>query len=92
MAAYYIKKVHKSDEDTIEEVKFSRELSESPKGTRKKSRVVDDIDEKGKSVYTAYRDQLRWKLGDEVHTVDGKWIRTDGNGIEADNLGDLPEY
>ncbi len=92
MADYWIKKVSKSDDGNIEEVKYSYSLGTSPSWDKNKSSVVNDIDSRGKEVMTAYKSGGQWKKGDSVHTVESEWIRTDGNEIESDNLGDLPEY
>jgi len=46
-------------------------------------------------VATAYNEGGKWQKGDEVGIVEirgTKFIRTDGNSIEEDNLGELPEF
>jgi len=52
--------------------------------------------ESGKTFVTAYKNNAnQWKKGDDVRIVEirgNKFIRTDGNSIEEDNLGELPEF
>lgn len=50
---------------------------------------------KNVSFVTAYKKGGKWKLGDEVNIVrinDIYFIRTEGNRIAEDNLGELPEF
>ena len=50
--------------------------------------------EGGINFVTAYNKQNQWTKGDNVEIViinNTKFIRTDGNRIEEDNLGELPE-
>lgn len=50
----------------------------------------------GKNYCTIYKNKnSNWDKGDNVipYLVDGEYfIRTDGNKIKADNLGELPEF
>jgi len=58
-------------------------------------RTVIGIIDSGKKIITAYLKDGKWQKGDKVGivTVRGnKYIRTDGNSIDKDNLGELPEY
>lgn len=51
--------------------------------------------EHGTSVYTGRLENGRLKVSVQVHVVvtkSGKYLRTDKNSIEADNLGELPEF
>lgn len=44
---------------------------------------------------TSYKEKDKWVKGNEVHIIvvnNKKFIRTDGNSIEEDNLGDLPTF
>ena len=52
--------------------------------THEKQQVIHNINVQGKTYMTA--------MHANVHTVKGKYIRIDGNGTEADDLGDLPEF
>lgn len=59
----------------------------------KRLNVVDSI-ENGKTFVTAFRNGSEWRKGEDVHvvTINGtKYIRTDKNNTEKDNLGELPE-
>lgn len=42
----------------------------------------------GSIAYTYYDSQV----GDHVHVVDNEYLRTDGNHIRQDNLGNLPRF
>lgn len=52
--------------------------------------------ENGFSVKTAYEiNEKEWNKGSQVNVVkfkDGKYLRTDNNNIEEDNLDNLPNY
>lgn len=48
-----------------------------------------------KTIITAYQRDGKWQKGDKVGIVEinrVKYIRTDGNKTEADNLGSLPLF
>ncbi len=50
--------------------------------------------EYGKSFLTARKSPMSWTRGWKIHivVVDGqKFIRTDGNAVKADHLGELPD-
>ncbi|MCP4228854.1 MAG: DUF3892 domain-containing protein [bacterium] len=51
--------------------------------------------EKGFTYVTIYKENGKWNKGEDVRiiSVNGKkYIRTDANKKEADNLGELPEF
>lgn len=60
-----------------------------------RSTVVSNL-ERGFSYVTIYKsNDGKWKRGDNVEVViinNNKFIRTDGNRIAKDNLGELPEF
>ncbi len=60
-----------------------------------RSQVVSSI-ESGDSFITILKSEDgKWKRGEDVHIIEvkgEKYIRTDKNEIEKDNLGDLPEF
>lgn len=90
MADYYIKCTEKDRDGEIRRVGYTLGLAGSVGGQRKdKSNVIRDIDVLNKDVKTAYREGGLWKIGDEVHTVNGDYIRTDGNQLEEDNLDNI---
>lgn len=68
-----------------------RELSEKKEFS--KEQIIFFI-ENGFSVKTAYEiSEKEWKIGSQVNVVklkDGKYLRTDNNKIEKDNLDNLP--
>ena len=33
-----------------------------------------------------------WTVGEDVRVVENSYLRTDANGIKADNLGSLPRF
>lgn len=76
-------------------VKVERYASKYGDPTRvKKSRVVRNL-EKGKTYVTIRKDNGDWKKGEDVHIVSvggEKFIKTNENKKETDNLGDLPEF
>lgn len=97
---YVITKVtYDSDHRRITHVKRAEyDNSENTFGSRtEKSRqtVVNSI-ENGYVYYTVPPDgDGGYTWGDKVEVVEvngEKFIRTDGNNIEEDNLGELPEY
>ncbi len=56
--------------------------------------VVSNL-KSGTTYVTIRKDGNSWKKGDNViaYLLDGEYfIRTDGNKIKADNLGELPEF
>lgn len=66
-----------------------------PPGVERPREVVVSEIEAGRKGITLTRFDGRWQYGAEVNVfrVNGTaFIRTDGNSIEADNLGELPEF
>lgn len=60
----------------------------------KRGDVVNSI-ESGKTFVTVSKIGSDWKMGEDVHIVEvnnAKFIRTDKNQKEEDNLGELPEF
>lgn len=74
-------------------VYHGRELSEKKEFS--KEQIIFFI-ENGFSVKTAYEiSEKEWDKGSQVNVVkfkDGKYLRTDNNNIEEDNLDNLPNY
>jgi len=94
MADYYVKCVNKDSDGTIEEVGYGSNVDNTVVDTKTKGEVISDIDDfPQKEVWTAYysSQQGDWVEGDEIHTVAGQYIRTDGNQIQSDNLENLEE-
>jgi len=85
------------DETEIKQVE-RYEVGESSllnKTTVGRATVVADI-ESGSDYTTALKnDNDKWSLGEEIHVLEingEKYIRTDQNNTEEDNLEDLPTF
>lgn len=91
MIDYYIKCVNKDTDGDILSVGYGANVDEYVTDTKTKDSVISDIDDSNMNVKTCYysNSQAGWVEGDDVHTVDGEYIRTDGNQIRADNLENL---
>ena len=86
-ADYYIIAVRKDEYERITYLKTLNGLIKS------RADVVNDIDSCGKSVMTAFlKPDGKYYKGAEVHVYKHKWLRTDQNQIEADNLDNLPAF
>ncbi|TKX61205.1 DUF3892 domain-containing protein [Halorubrum sp. ASP1] len=90
MADSYIKKVEKNSDGDISKVAASGTLSGEITDLKLKTSVVRDLDSRDMTYVTAYKKNGKYVVGDEVHTVKGEYIRTDGNNIPQDDLGNLP--
>lgn len=87
----------KKEKKHIEQVKLYPDLGEQLGTEQTKSRQeVVQLIEAGTTFKTVYKNESgKWSKGDDVGIVlirGSKFIRTDGNSIEEDNLGELPEY
>lgn len=91
MVDYYVKCVNKDSDGDILSVGYGENVDKYVSDTKSKGSVISDIDSRGKDVKTCYysSNQGGWVVGDDIHTVDGQYIRTDGNDIRADNLDNL---
>lgn len=98
MAEYWISHVEKGDEK-VKKVKAFLNTVEGIKNPTiyKKDDIVKSIEEDNNNWYTCVlKDKLNgkrvWEKGAKIHTVDIngiKYIRTDGNKRDADNIGEL---
>ncbi len=92
---YLIYAVHYSDEPYRKHITRVKLTHFSVTSMPYKNVVVDAINE-GKKFYTYYRDRLgEWQVGKQiiVEIIDGEsYIKTERNGIKADNLGNLIKY
>jgi hypothetical protein len=97
-ADYGICKVHyDNDHDYIETVKIREDLGDSigSEVEKKRSWVVKKIEDGTTFVTILKNEDGKWEKGQDVHivTVNGKkYIRTDQNDKDSDNLENLPEY
>ena len=89
--SYYVKKIRKDDEGRIVKLKTSKELEGKPKKVYKRKKVVKHLN-KGKDLRTAYLEDGRWTEGDKLELDNKKWLRTEGNDEERDNLGNLRAF
>lgn len=106
MNIYGVTKVRYNDnneKDYIVELKVSR-ISKTSLGivvgdleiTYSKQELIDQL-KRGKidELYTLIKQTTVWELGDRIHAVpkdEPLYLRTDGNQIKEDNLGNLPTY
>lgn len=88
---YYVKKVRKDDEGRITKLKTSKKLESKPEKVYKRKKVVKHL-KKGKDLRTAYLEDGRWTEGDKLELHDKKWLRTEGNDEERDNLDNLGTF
>lgn len=91
MTEYYVKKVRRNDDGQIVQVKTSKELKARAEKALKRKKVLKHV-KKGKDVKTAYLKDGRWTEGDKLKLHDQKWLRTEGNNEERDNLGSLKSF
>lgn len=91
MIHYYVKKVRRNDDGKITKLKTSKEIQDKPKKVRKRKKVVKHV-KKGKDIRTAFLDEGRWTEGDKLKIHDKKWLTTEGNKKEEDNLGNLKSF
>ncbi|OUJ18900.1 hypothetical protein AMET1_0551 [Methanonatronarchaeum thermophilum] len=90
MVDYYIKCIQEHRGENISNVGVGKKLDKWIETKKTKKEVILDIDEKNKVIKTAYLNNKEWVAGNEVHTVEGEYIRTDRNDKLSDNLGELP--
>lgn len=96
-ADYVITEVRfKGDKIHIEEVKRREDAGDNLINERTMLRedVIRELENNIRFV-TVYKKEGKWVKGDNVGIVkvnDKKFIRTDGNTIEEDNLGNLPTF
>lgn len=86
---------HDSRMGSIVELEVQRDLGSEVGSPQRASRswVVNAI-ESGVTFVTVYRSNGKFHRGEDVRVIQIGWykyLRTDPNGIGADNLGSLPE-
>ena len=87
----------KKEKQHIEQVKIRQDDGDNLTNEQIITRmdVVNLLKNKKTFVTTYKNDAKKWTRGDDVSIVEIKgikFIRTDGNTIEEDNLGELPEF
>jgi hypothetical protein len=85
------------DETFIEKVTVKEDEGDSlgPEEIKKREWVVDKIEDGYTFVTTKKNNDGKWIKGEDVHVVKikgKKYIRTDKNNTESDNLGNLPNF
>lgn len=93
----YIDKVHYAtdiygNELYIEKMKWTNDLNSDAVKECSKQEMIDFINKNPNCTKTKFYRNWRWVVGEDVRVVDNRYLRTDSNGIKADNLGDLPRY
>ena len=86
----------KDDKKHILEVKICEDIEDKLVNEKpvSRQRVIEFL-ERDLKIITSYIENKKWKRGDDVGIVsinNTKFIRTDGNSTEEDNLGKLPEF
>jgi hypothetical protein len=95
-ADYGVEKIRKDKDGNISELRVHhREEGNVMKlfGWYTKAEVISRI-EQGSGFMTISIGSNGWNKGADIHVVNttsGKYLRTDGNNIARDNLGNLPE-
>jgi len=92
MADAYLRSVRNDSNGDIAKITVSGTPAGKVTDVKRKPSVVRDIDSGEMTYATAVKVDGEFVVGDEVHTVENKYIRTDGNEIPQDNLGDLPNF
>jgi hypothetical protein len=84
MSIYYITNASRDNDGVITTLRAAKDSQAATGVVMRKSEMVAKL--------TAGDSARTWNRGksEEVRVVDGKYLRTDANGIKADNLGDLP--
>ena len=76
--------------EVITHVYYTDTLNQKAYTACPKREMINFINQNPNStVKTKYRIYGVWVSGAEVHVVDNEYLRTDGNNIKADNLGEL---
>lgn len=85
------------DKKHIEKVKVHTDNGDTigPGSEWKRDSVVKSLEDDKTFVTITKSSDDKWKKGTDVHIIEvnsKKYIRTDGNKKESDNLGSLPEF
>lgn len=97
----YIDAVHYSIDpytgfEYISEVKWTESLNSTAINRCSKMKMIDFINENPNITKTKYHrfvgNGYHWVVGEDVRVVANKYLRTDANNIECDNLESLPRY
>jgi len=92
----YIDSVHYEQDrygnEYIAKLKWTNSLWITADKECTKSQMIDFVTKNPNSTKTKYFRYGRWVEGEDVCVVDGAYLRTDSNGIKADNLSSLPRY
>ena len=95
--ADYVITAVRYDDNSIEEVRVYEDDGDQliNRDTESRIKVITGLNI-GQEYCTAYKNSNgEWSKGDDVGTVDvdgTTYLRTDGNNIASDNLGELPVF
>ena len=92
----YVHKVHyKKDEHgckVIAKMKWTNNKNAWATNECTKDEMIKFINQNPNSAQTKYLRNGYWRTGEDIRVINNKYLRTDANKIEKDNLGELPEY
>lgn len=92
----YVDKIHyKKDEHgckVIAKMKWTNNKNAWATNECTKDEMIKFINQNPNSAQTKYLRNGYWRTGEDIRVINNKYLRTDANKIEKDNLGELPEY
>lgn len=92
----YVDKVHYEIDEhgcrMIAKMKWTNNKNEWGANEYTKTEMINFINQNPNSVKTKYLRYGYWTTGEDIRVVNNKYLRTDANNTEKDNLGELPEY
>lgn len=92
MNTYFIVKVSKNKDGVIKKVKLTFFLDLPYLNEYSVETIVEKI-QKGDSFYTSVKNEKGiYVLGQKVHIFNDRFIRTDSNSMDKDNLDNLPLF
>lgn len=86
MSTYYVTNADKDDDGVITDLKASKDSQTATGTIMKKKALIDLIETDGHSAKTYNAGK-----SEDIRVVSKKFLRTDSNSTEADNLGSLPK-
>ncbi|MCI8617247.1 MAG: DUF3892 domain-containing protein [Clostridia bacterium] len=92
----YVDKVHYEIDEhgcrVIAKMKWTNNKNEWAVNECTKAEMISFINKNPNSTKTKYLRYGYWTTGEDIKVVNNKYLRTDANNTEKDNLGELPEY
>ncbi len=81
---------YKDGSSTISDLKW---ISSTPKeGVISKEKMIDFINQNPNQTKTMFHKNNKWEIGEDVRVVNNRYLRTDANNKDEDNLGNLPTF